>query len=158
MDWRQPMFFAGPKILTAATLVLLLCWPDVVRGSAPAAYWVAFGVTCAGLVTLFLLSRGTYTDEVTVVGVLAQAALLIGNYGAIYAAFGVIDTQTVAANTSSLATAMYFSIVTWTTLGYGDVQPDPALRLLAASEALVGYVYLGLLVGKATTLLRSKAI
>jgi len=50
---------------------------------------------------------------------------------------------------------IYFSTVTWTTLGYGDVQPKPDIRLIAALEALLGYIYFGLLVGKATNLMRT---
>ncbi len=42
--------------------------------------------------------------------------------------------------------ALYFSIVTWTTLGYGDYHPAGAVRYLAASEALLGYTFMGLLV------------
>ncbi|NUM36348.1 MAG: two pore domain potassium channel family protein [Candidatus Brocadiae bacterium] len=38
--------------------------------------------------------------------------------------------------------ALYFSAVTFTTLGYGDVKPlwnsSPLLKLLVASEALLG--------------------
>ena len=43
--------------------------------------------------------------------------------------------------------ALYFSIVTWTTLGYGDFQPVEDLRLFAAYQAFVGYVYMGVLAG-----------
>ena len=46
-------------------------------------------------------------------------------------------------------TGFYFSIVTFTTLGYGDMQPRPEMRLYAAFEALLGYLYLGLIVGSA---------
>ena len=49
-----------------------------------------------------------------------------------------------------LPTALYFSIVTFTTLGYGDLQPSTHMRPVAAVQALVGYVYLGLFVGSAT--------
>ena len=42
---------------------------------------------------------------------------------------------------------LYFSIVTWTTLGYGDLHPSEAGRLFAAFQALLGYVYTALLVG-----------
>ena len=45
------------------------------------------------------------------------------------------------------SSALYFSFVTFTTLGYGDFQPMPRMRLLAAIEAVLGYLYLGLLVG-----------
>ena len=41
---------------------------------------------------------------------------------------------------------LYFSIVTFTTLGFGDFTPCAA-RLVAASEALLGTLHLGLFVG-----------
>jgi hypothetical protein len=47
----------------------------------------------------------------------------------------------------SLKSAIYFSIVTWTTLGYGDYQPTEGIRLWAASEALFGYIFMAILVG-----------
>lgn len=43
--------------------------------------------------------------------------------------------------------SIYFSIVTWTTLGYGDFSPPEALRMVAAFEAIVGYLYMAILVG-----------
>lgn len=43
--------------------------------------------------------------------------------------------------------ALYFSVVTWTTLGYGDFTALPELRLLAAMEAFWGYVLFGFFVG-----------
>ena len=45
------------------------------------------------------------------------------------------------------ADAVYFSVVTWTTLGYGDILPRSDFRLFAAIEAIYGYVSLGVLVG-----------
>jgi len=35
--------------------------------------------------------------------------------------------------------ALYFSITTWTTLGFGDFAPTPECRLVTSVEALVGY-------------------
>ncbi|WP_367884220.1 potassium channel family protein [Thermococcus sp. JCM 11816] len=39
---------------------------------------------------------------------------------------------------SSLSESFYFSLVTFTTVGYGDVVPKESYRLLAASEAFIG--------------------
>ena len=42
--------------------------------------------------------------------------------------------------------ALYFSVVTWTTLGYGDFQPTEGLRLLAAFQALLGTFFIPMLI------------
>lgn len=36
--------------------------------------------------------------------------------------------------------AIYFSAVTFTTVGYGDMSPSGAIRLLAGTESLTGFV------------------
>ena len=74
---------------------------------------------------------------------IAQAAGLICAFAAIYRVYGLdgmpppLDRET----------AVYFSIVTWTTLGYGDLKPIEVMRSTAATQALLGYLYLGLIVG-----------
>ena len=40
--------------------------------------------------------------------------------------------------------SLYFSVVTFTTLGYGDFQPCPSIRLVASIEALLGVFMLPL--------------
>jgi len=40
-------------------------------------------------------------------------------------------------------TALYFSAVTYATIGYGDVVPPPEWRLLAVTEGLTGVLMLG---------------
>ena len=72
--------------------------------------------------------------------------LLIGMFfSAIYGAIGAIDSGPFFAQEAS-ATArefLYFSFVTLTTLGYGDLSPaEPLGRMLAVIEALVGQIYL----------------
>ncbi|OLF72389.1 hypothetical protein AWH62_11205 [Maricaulis sp. W15] len=62
--------------------------------------------------------------------------------------------QTEAGQFPSYHEAIYFSVVTWTTLGYGDLAPSAEARALAASQALLGYIFLGLLVGTAGELLK----
>lgn len=55
-------------------------------------------------------------------------------------------------------TALYFSLVTYTTVGYGDVVVDREWRLFGASEALVGILMTAwstaVLIGVVTTLHR----
>lgn len=50
---------------------------------------------------------------------------------------------------SNINDLMYFSLVTLTTLGYGDIQPlSPEAKSLAAMESVVGQVYLTVLVAR----------
>ena len=45
--------------------------------------------------------------------------------------------------------AMYFSFVTLSTVGYGDIAPvSPAARILAMAEAVVGAFYMALLISR----------
>jgi len=76
-----------------------------------------------------------YGEKPLRVGILS--AILIFLYAAIYVAAGALSEPTYRA-------ALYFSIVTFTTLGYGDITPAPQFRLLAASEALIGLLFTGL--------------
>ena len=46
---------------------------------------------------------------------------------------------------------IYFSTVTFTTLGYGDFQPLPTARIFAAVQSIIGYIYLGIFVGIAVS-------
>ncbi len=40
-------------------------------------------------------------------------------------------------------TALYFATTTFSTVGYGDVVPDPAWRMLAALEGINGFLLIG---------------
>jgi hypothetical protein len=42
--------------------------------------------------------------------------------------------------------AAYFSMVTFTTLGYGDFIPHGYFRAISVTESFLGYIYLGLFV------------
>ena len=44
---------------------------------------------------------------------------------------------------------IYFSTVTFSTLGYGDLQPRPDIRLFAALHAIIGNLHLGIVIGSA---------
>jgi hypothetical protein len=42
--------------------------------------------------------------------------------------------------------ALYYSVVTWTSLGYSDLNPVGEMKFVTALQAITGYVFLGLLV------------
>ena len=73
------------------------------------------------------------------------ALLNIGMFAAFYQMFGIcLDGESIKGDWYN---SLYFSMVTWTTLGYGDFSPVASLRLVAALEAVMGYIYMAFLVG-----------
>jgi len=70
-----------------------------------------------------------------------HASLLITLYALIYQQTGLLIGTTRITEPRDF---LYFSIVSWTTLGYGDIIPTSDSRMFAASEALFGYVFMGL--------------
>ena len=56
--------------------------------------------------------------------------------------FGIIF-HTVASEPTTWLDYVYFSFITYTTVGYGDMVPRGPIRFVAASEALTGWVLLG---------------
>jgi uncharacterized protein YjbI with pentapeptide repeats len=69
--------------------------------------------------------------------VVVAAFILILGYSALYSIPGAISGH-------GFYDTLYFSVVTFTTLGYGDMLPHGAFRLVAGSEALSGILFTGL--------------
>lgn len=78
----------------------------------------------------------------------ATVFFIICYFAFVYKVFGIVDTSTNELIKPDWLNAFYFSVVTWTTLGYGDFKPADELKVWVIVEALMGYVYMGLLVGK----------
>ena len=98
--------------------------------------------------------RGTDKVWSTLVLTVMNLGLLVLAFAWMYQMIGIID------NTGGEATirnefwiSVYYSIVTFTTLGYGDFYPQGTGRVLAAMEALTGYLILGVLASTAATVL-----
>jgi hypothetical protein len=70
-----------------------------------------------------------------------HTVVLIWIYAVIYSRLGLLEADK---SVEKAIDFLYFSIVTWTTVGYGDIRPSPVTRMFAASEGLFGYVFMGL--------------
>jgi hypothetical protein len=78
----------------------------------------------------------------------ATCGICIGYFAVVYHSFGIIDTSTGETIQPDWLNAIYFSVVTWTTLGYGDFKPTELVKAWVMIEALMGYIFMGLFVGK----------
>lgn len=146
------IFVAVIVMIGAAASGFLAYFEDRIRNG-----YAWFGIFLNGLVGVLV-----FASVYKVAGVVCAAPVCVGADPvliadlALQAPFALsLDTL---ANTpehqivkiyTDFPTAVYFATVTFTTLGYGDLQPVPAMRLLAGVEAMIGYVYLGFLVGAA---------
>lgn len=133
--------------MLVALLVLRLD-PGLVAERPGVALMLAITLAASGLVALVYLVAGKFSVRSCFGSLVVQALLLVFDFAAIHAAAGLADGHAIA---HDFDTALYFSTVTWTTLGYGDVLAAHDLRLVAALEAALGYVYFGLIVGLAAT-------
>lgn len=71
--------------------------------------------------------------------------LFIFIFASFYQSLGIIDSRT-QAETRDAGACLYFSIVTFTTLGYGDFVPTVSARLISGCEALIGYVVMAAMI------------
>ena len=139
-------------------------WISVVRlfpsGLPRALAMVAICVTFVSIFVALLVMRirsvlgaanTLWKDLLLVMG---EVALLIGSFASVFNALGVLDNG--AAQPQVVHDpwiSLYYSVVTFTTLGYGDYYPVGIGRALAAIEALVGYIVLGLLASTAASII-----
>lgn len=143
------------SVLAASVFVgsNLLKWLGLGDGFAVAVLVVASVLFAyvAGLILydVFLSTRVTVN---TISGAICGYILIGVLWGYLY---GIVDLLVPNAFTTSAAEGdpvvgfVYFSMVTLTTLGYGDIVPvAPAARGLAVVEATLGQVYLTVLVAR----------
>lgn len=117
---------------------------------------VFFFCYIAGLILVDILRAKMVTLDIIAAGI--SVYLFFGNIcGLVYAVIGRVDPNafTIPATTASylgdnlgdVSSAMYFSFVTLTTLGYGDITPiNDFARSLAFLEAAMGQIYLTVLI------------
>jgi hypothetical protein len=149
--------------LGAILVALLLVFVAAIRqGSIADRYldvlaWLIAGLTLSSVVSRAVFARGKVTYHRIVGGVLLY--LTIGL--TFVALFGlVVLLQPNAFNSLAsfqgnfgIGTLIYFSFVTLTTIGYGDLVPlHPYARSLANVEAIVGQLYPATLLARLVTL------
>ena len=74
----------------------------------------------ASLVIVYMVMRSRMTLIRFLAFIFLQFYIML-IYGLLYARFGLVDGE--GAILKDVASGFYFSLVTWTTLGYGDLRP-----------------------------------
>ncbi|WP_426416581.1 ion channel [Aestuariirhabdus sp. LZHN29] len=114
-----------------------------------------------GYVTWCLLQQIFKAERVgtdTIMGSICIYLLLGFTWSFLYGALAVVQPGAFADMTAEqISTLVYFSFVTLSTLGYGDILPvTRQAQMLAYSEALTGQLYLAVLVARLVGLYRVK--
>ena len=92
------------------------------------------------LATLAYVLNTELSPRETLTASIAVTLLFIAGYALIYSvAQGPCATTCV----TTFGESLYFSVVTATTLGYGDFAPNLTTRFTAAGQAVTGYLFLG---------------
>jgi Ion channel len=147
---KIPRIFAGLLTLTAITLTWLQRYvPD-----GTLAIWVALSsLACLTLLTIVTLRHVFQAGPVTadrVRGAVAAYILLGLSWAFIYqcldlalpGAFSLSTVRALPVDHERNQNLAYFSFVTLTTLGYGDIVPiHRSARMFAVVEALIGQLY-----------------
>ncbi|MBY6083110.1 potassium channel family protein [Ruegeria arenilitoris] len=150
-DWK-------PTLIAAMGLVILsgLAWYILSHLTESAAGDTIGAAATIGL-AIWLFSQTWY--YMTLVRSPKRQLLLMGIsfiqvvpflFAAVYGSYGYYDLCVEGAR--GPADVLYFSYVTFTTVGFGDLRPVGVCRALAVAEAITGYILLGLFVAAAVGL------
>jgi hypothetical protein len=157
--WLQkPLWLLTLRLLAAffigAISIIALWWVyrdhmDVINLLAnrfPNVASAAFGIYLLLLMSAVAIAVKFLSDlrGLFVVAIVLFSA--IGGYAMMYSIVGICGDSDCLKVENDWVSGLYFSVITFTTTGYGDYHPQPAYRLLAASEALAGYLFFGLFV------------
>lgn len=110
-------------------------------------FWILLLIFTFALINVLIIARFIFKNKKILFAIyyfFLSAIFQICFFASIFFNYGISNCSD---NVCGFLTYFYFSIVTWTTLGYGDFQPLNESRLFAGLEAMSGYIYMGILVG-----------
>ena len=141
------------------SVAVAMAWISIVRQPPPLGpypllvFAVFLAITARSLVTRLLRTKEVGRAEIEI----SLCVYFIFGYffATIFTFLGEISPGSFSASSESLSMSesIYFSFVTLTTLGYGDITPlSPFAQRLAVLEAMLGQIYLVVLVARLVSL------
>ena len=143
-------------VIVTAILRILGRWLHIEAAADAAALLSVLLAVLATIAALRFALRGRKVDSERLCAALSAYLLAGLCFGIVYfqveqlrpGSFAIGGAATKLSQLD-LQTAFYFSFVTLTTLGYGDISPlTPTTRGVAISEAILGQLYLAVLVAR----------
>ncbi|MEV1411436.1 potassium channel family protein [Pseudomonas aeruginosa] len=130
-DFSSPYSSLPPGLLRGLSLILFAALFRRVTQERPVTHELLYGLCALYLQMALAFALAYYMVEQM------QPASFIASHGAL-----------------GLDTFVYYSLVTLTTVGYGDIQAiNPLARLLAGSEGVIGVLFIALAVARSLTLM-----
>lgn len=144
--WPSVLLMVGTLVLTIVGMIFPVPTVLGIKWFVLAAF---FGLTAVGLFS-YLRSARSITNQHLYTAV--SIYLLLGIiWFALYNAIDILTpnsiVRTAGAMTDRSTELLYFSLITLSTVGYGDIVPvHPEVRMLAALEGIVGVLYIAIMV------------
>jgi len=159
--------FSSPTVDAVIFCLILMLWIGVAWGFTKSYGSPSLGLLPARiaiyvyhpLFTLILFARAASPATkgpilLSIAALFISIGLIICSFASLYRVYGVSASQNDSPRTS-FRDCVYFSIVTWSTVGYGDFVPSsPRSRCIAAYQVLTGYVTMGALVAALAAMIR----
>jgi hypothetical protein len=163
--WRSFVQNHGASFLILFSIIQITStyiWTDWSKTLVADAVYLA-GSSAAHLAILIILAAGPLrkndkTDAMTSpqkFGVMVWIMSTIASYLSVFAY--VYDQCKLVGADINHGDTFYFSVVTWTTLGYGDLTPSKDCRPWAATEAMLGSWTMALIVAALVTVIRYRS-
>lgn len=113
-------------------------------------------------IAIFAITQNPLTEFGVLIGTLTMIPVIVAAFAYAYLAIPhtEFDIDPKSGEPISICTAkhtsqcLYFSAVTFTTLGYGDIQPTGPARTYAISEAFLGFIFVPLLLAQLINFVR----
>lgn len=147
-------------VMVFGVLAMPMRWAALVYPGRAMAFWsVATAVVALAVLAFVVLAKVFRPGLITnyrIQGAVAAYLLLGLVWAGVYECLAVYDPSAfTGVGTGNVGSAewIYFSFVTLTTIGYGDISPlHPVARSLAVAESLTGQLYLAILISRLVAL------